>query len=148
MWIRDVDADAVRIQSTSGQAAFCLDRPGRVSINGIRPEMSTGDMRVEAFALVPWDDPNEGSRIALSRNPAVLETATDCMPRTPSGGNPGPAMTGLRVQVRKIGQETAVAEQLVLRYTSGGHPYEFAFRYGIALCSPSDDTTRQCRPPE
>ncbi|MGC4865608.1 hypothetical protein ACLQ3B_09255 [Micromonospora sp. DT53] len=145
---RNVDADAVRIESTSGQAGFCLDRPGRVTINEIQPEMSTGSMRVEAFALEPWDEPNDGSKIRLSRKPAVFDRAANCNPHDPSGRNRGAAMAGLRLKVRKIGHETAVADQLVMHYTSGGHPYEFSFRYSIALCSPVDVTTRECRPPE
>ncbi|MGC4877321.1 hypothetical protein ACLQ26_13815 [Micromonospora sp. DT43] len=146
--IPDVDAGAVVVQSTSGQAGFCLDRPGRVTIDDIQPDMSMGSMRVEAFALVPRNATDGGSRIPLSRKPIIFDRAVDCMPDDPHARSRGAAMTDLRVQVRKIGEETAVAEQLIVRYTSGGHPYEFSFRYGIALCSPVDDTTRHCRPPE
>jgi hypothetical protein len=146
--IPNVDADAVRVQNTSGQAGFCLDRPGRVIINDIQPEMSAGSMRVEAFALVPLGQPNEDSKIHLTRNPAVFERAVSCNPHDPYDLNRGAAMAGLRLEVRKIGHETAIAEQLVVHYTSGGRPYEFSFRYSIALCSPADVTTRECRPPD
>jgi hypothetical protein len=143
----EVDEDTVRIFSTVGVAGICLDRPGRVTINEIQPEMSTGSMRVEAFALIPWDDPSDGGKIPLSRNPAFFARARDCNPHDPYGRNRGAAMAGLRLQVRMTGPQTAVAEQLVLHYTSGGHPYEFSFRYSIALCAPYDVTTRECEPP-
>ncbi|WP_433392122.1 hypothetical protein [Micromonospora sp. KLBMP9576] len=137
--IHDVDPDAARITSTRGVAGICLDRPGRVTINEIRPEMSTGSMRVEAFALIPPGPSGDDSQLPpLSREPVALEGATACAQ--------GPDTHALRLRVRKLGPRTAVAERLVLHYTSGGRPYEFPLRWSVALCAPYDVTTRQCEP--
>ncbi|NES26320.1 hypothetical protein GCE86_27865 [Micromonospora terminaliae] len=142
----DVDPDSVRDVSTLGVASICLDRPGRVTINEIQPEMSTGEIRVEAFALVPWDSSSDGSKIPLSHDPAVFDRAVACAPDDLYARDKGAAQVALQLRVRKVGPHTAVAEQLVLRYTSGGHPYEFSLRWSIALCAPDDVKTRQCKP--
>ncbi|MEU6206369.1 hypothetical protein ABZ814_22625 [Micromonospora musae] len=142
----NVDPDSVRIVSTLGVASICLDRPGRVTINEIQPEMSTGEIRVEAFALVPSGDPSDGSNVPLSRDPVVFDRATACVPDDLHAQDKAAARVALQLRVRKVGSQTAVAEQLVLRYTSGGHPHEFSLRWSIALCAPDDGRTRQCKP--
>jgi hypothetical protein len=145
-WFPDVDPDSVRIVSTLGVASICLDRPGRVTITEIQPEMSAGEIRVEAFALVPSDGSSDGSKVPLSHDPAVFDRAVACGPDDLYARDKGAAGAALKLQVRKVGPQTAVAEQLVLRYTSGGHPYEFSLRWSIALCAPDDARTRQCKP--
>ncbi|MEU5563418.1 hypothetical protein [Micromonospora musae] len=142
----NVDPDSVRIVSTLGVASICLDRPGRVTINEIQPEMSMGEIRVESFALVPSGDSSDGSKVPLSGDPVVLDRATACLPDDLHARDKAAARAALQLRVRKVGARTAVAEQLVLRYMSEGHPYEFSLRWSIALCAPDDDSTRQCKP--
>ncbi|MGW3606853.1 hypothetical protein [Micromonospora sp. NPDC005161] len=142
----NVGPDTVHVLSTTGSAGICLDRPGRVTINEVEAESSKGEIRVEAFALSPLRSSVDRSATPLSGGPVVLDRAAACVADDPQVRNDPEAMAGLSLRVRKVGHQTAIAEQLVLRYTSGGHPYEFSLRYSIALCAPDDPTTRECQP--
>ncbi|RLP88433.1 hypothetical protein EAD89_16730 [Micromonospora sp. BL4] len=144
--LHNVGPDTVRVLSTTGVAAICLDRPGRVTINEVVPETSAGEIRVEAFAFTPWRSSGNRSATPLPGGPVVLDRAAACVADDPHARNDAEALAGLQLRVRKVGHQTATAEQLVLRYTSGGHPYEFSMRYSIALCAPDDPTTRECQP--
>jgi hypothetical protein len=142
---RNTTPETLYDASTNGMASVCLDRPGRVTVTGIEPEMSTGELRVEAFALAPADGPAAGITIPLSRGSAVLERTTACLTDDRAGRSPQAARATLLLRVRMVGAGSAVAEGLVLHYTSGDHPYEFALPWRISLCAPGDDRTDGCR---
>ncbi|AVT39412.1 hypothetical protein C6W10_26560 [Plantactinospora sp. BB1] len=140
----DTTPDTAYDASTNGVASVCLDRPGRVTVTEIRPEMSTGEFRVEGFALAPVDGSASGTSIPLSHGSTVLERSTACV-ADPAGKSPAEARAALLLRVRMVGPDSAAAEKLILHYTSGDHRYEFSMPWRITLCAPGDDQTRGCR---
>jgi hypothetical protein len=139
---RDLPTDSVYIFSTLAEVAFCLDRPGRVTVDSVDPHIVAGSLRVEGFALVP----NVGDAVILDEI-SELPAGPPVVDKACGHDAERVALTDLEVKVRILSAETVVADSFVLHYTSGGRRYDFTLPWTITICEAGDYRTHGCRPP-
>lgn len=144
----DVEDGAVIQVATTGAVAFCLDRPGRASVDTVEPQMSSGELQIEAFALARMDvaakadtDPLRPERLA--DGPRLVDGACPRKDHAFTTDKPE-EMTVLQLRVRKAAGATADAKGFVLHYTSKGRRYQFRLSWTITLCARGDRTTGHC----
>jgi hypothetical protein len=142
---------------TFGGMAFCLDKPGRVTIDRILPLEPSGGLAVQDFVFVPnpfsvggdtFDDAEAtitqlsaaGSRPDHLDVPATPNMVAAVCPRDPAQPTPtGAASTDmLYVQFARTSRRSAFDQGTIIEYTSGGQRFFMLVDWFVRLCAKGD----------
>ncbi|HEU5109324.1 MAG TPA: hypothetical protein VFT95_12335 [Micromonosporaceae bacterium] len=140
--INDVATGEIVTMTSSGHSAICLDHAGSVTIDTVLPDISSGDLDVEAVAVTHVRDGGLDVPAPPAPGfPATLDLV--CDPPADSGLPPAVA-ADLRLWLRKVSDDAAVADRFHLLYTSSGRTYELVLHWPVALCGDRSDPAEEC----
>lgn len=133
---------------TIGDLVICLDRPGNAVIDRIELTDVTGDLHLDAFAVVP-NVMEQGRPGFADGNRTLTEQGLDikhvvmtrqCPDFDHATPDPlrDPQSVALVLQYSKSGIATAATKGITLHYTSGGTSYTLSLPWSAALCGVGD----------
>jgi hypothetical protein len=132
--------------------AFCLDRPGKVTIDGVLPYKQAGGLVVQDFAFVP-NPFTKGYRVYGSydgtiqqysdpKSPMYFGAGADsksvsvvCRPKANAPAKPG-VITSVMLFVQFIRTSPGALDHgVTINYTSGGRHYSAVFPWDTWICA-------------
>jgi hypothetical protein len=122
----------------------CLDRPGSLTVDGVRLNDAVNGLQVDTFALLPTTEKGltAGELKPLSafgvtpKPPYTLTAKADCRAE---GEDPDGPLWSFYVQVSKPHGDSATAKSFTILYSSAGHHGELTVPLSIGLCRGSGD---------
>jgi hypothetical protein len=137
---------------TYGGMAFCIDRPGRVTIDAVEPFKPTVGLAVQDFVFVPnpftaGADTFDGARASIRAlsghglkdhldvpaNPRIITVV--CPHHDSELTVPGAGTDMLYVQFARTTNDSAYDQGLIVDYTSNGQHVRALFDWFVELCA-------------
>jgi hypothetical protein len=139
------DNAPANVPFTLGDLPVCLDKPGRVVIHRVESYNPFGDLRVDAFAVLPGMHTNDDLHVTVAAEvphlPVVVERVCPASMLSPDVEHAVEfdPVSFLLIQFSKPEKASAGNEGLIIYYTSNGHKYWVYAPFSVVLCVASYD---------